>query len=153
MLLDVADKILKVISWTEFYPVFIFMANAMQQNLRCFSIMHFPYLLHMDSNSSHFFQCFLDSVFILSFLYSSSISSLAYLLVVYKGVHQQTLVNEFLPLWLLIGQITVVVVGDDDAIRLIGQFDDEAVIIANHTASLHTARWSEDQDLLFFQSS
>lgn len=38
------------------------------------------------------------------------------LLVVYKRVHQKTLIDELLPLWLLIGQVPVVVIGHNDAV-------------------------------------
>lgn len=70
------------------------------------------------------------------------------LLVIYKRVHQQTLINEFLPLWLFVGQVAIVVIGHDDAVWLIGQFDNETVIVAHNTASLNTARRGEDQDLI-----
>lgn len=72
------------------------------------------------------------------------------LLVINKGVHEQTLVNKFFPLRLLIGQVSVVVIGNDDAIRLVSQLYDEAVVIADHASSLHTSRRGEDQDLLLF---
>lgn len=71
----------------------------------------------------------------------------AYLVVIDKRIHEQPLVDELLPLGLLVSQVSVVIVGDDDAVRLVGQLDDEAVVIANHSPTLDTPRRSEDQDL------
>lgn len=42
--------------------------------------------------------------------------TLGHLLVIYKGIHEKPLVDELLPLGLLISQVSVVVVGDDDAV-------------------------------------
>ncbi len=39
-----------------------------------------------------------------------------YLLVVHKGIHEQPLIDELLPLGLLISQVSVVVIGDNDAV-------------------------------------
>lgn len=73
------------------------------------------------------------------------------ILVIDEAVHQEPFLNELLPLWFLVLQVPVVVVGDDDAVRITGQLDNETVIITNNTSALNTTRWGEDQDLLFFQ--
>lgn len=75
------------------------------------------------------------------------------LLVVDKGIHEQTLIYELLPLGLLVGQVPVVVVRDDDAVRLIRQLDDEAVVIADHAAALDAPRWSEDEGFFLLEAT
>lgn len=76
-----------------------------------------------------------------------------FLLVIHKGIHEQPLVDELLPLGLFISKVSVVVVGDDDAIRLVGELDNEAVVIANHASSLHPPRGSEDENLLLLKAT
>lgn len=75
------------------------------------------------------------------------------LLVIDKGIHEQPLIDELLPLWFLICQVSVVIVGDDDAVGLVRQLHNEAVIIANHTTALDTPRWGEHQNLLLLQAT
>lgn len=74
-------------------------------------------------------------------------------LVVDEGIHEQPLVDELLPLRLLVSQVSVVVVGDDDAVRLVGQLDNEAVVVANHAATLDAPRRGEDEDLLLLEAA
>lgn len=57
------------------------------------------------------------------------------LLVVNERVHEEPLLDEALPLWLLPLQVTVGVVGHDDAVGLVRQLDDEAVVVADHSLS------------------
>lgn len=71
--------------------------------------------------------------------------------VVSEGVHQQPLLDEPLPLWLLGLQVAVVVIGDDDAVGAEGQLDDVAVVVADHPLAIDAARWCEDQDISPFQ--
>lgn len=54
-------------------------------------------------------------------------------LVINKGVHEQPLLDEALPLRLLPLEVPVHVVGHDDAVRLEGVLDDVAVVIADHS--------------------
>lgn len=75
------------------------------------------------------------------------------LLIIDKGIHEQPLINELLPLWFLICQVSVVIVGDDDAVGLVCQLHNEAVIIANHTTALDTPRWGKHQNFLFLQAT
>lgn len=75
------------------------------------------------------------------------------LLVIDKGIHEQPLVDELLPLWFLIRQISVVIVGDDDAVGLVRQLHNEAVVVANHTTALDAPRWGEHQNLLLLQAT
>lgn len=74
-------------------------------------------------------------------------------LVVDEGVHEQPLVDEALPLWFLCLKISVHVIGHDDAVRLVGQLDNEAVVIANHPFTRHAAWRCEHQNLLLLQVS
>lgn len=60
--------------------------------------------------------------------------------VVDKGEHEQPLLNEPLPLGVLALQVTVVVIGDDDAIPLVGHLHDVAVVVADHALAIHLAR-------------
>lgn len=79
--------------------------------------------------------------------------TVGHLLVIYKGIHEKPFIDELLPLGLLISQVSVVIVGDDDAVWLIGQLDDEAVVIANHASALDAPRRSEDQDLFLLKAT
>lgn len=68
-------------------------------------------------------------------------------LVINKGVHEQPLLDEALPLGLFSLKVPVHVIGHNDAIRLIRQFDNEPVIITDHTFACNTARRCEHQNL------
>lgn len=72
-------------------------------------------------------------------------------LVVYKGVHEQPLLDEALPLRLLPLEVAVHVVGHDHTVRLVGQLDDEPVVVADHAFAGDAARRRENQDLLLLQ--
>lgn len=61
------------------------------------------------------------------------------LLVIHKGVHEQPLFNAFLPLRSFCLEVSVGVIGYDYSIGLIRQFDNKAVIIANHSLAPNTA--------------
>lgn len=69
------------------------------------------------------------------------------LLVVGKGVHQQPLLDELLPLGVLSLQVSVVVVGHDNAVRVDGQLDDVAVVVAHHPLPVDGAGRRVHQDL------
>lgn len=69
------------------------------------------------------------------------------LLVVSEGVHQQPLLYELFPLGILGLQVTVVVVGHDDAVRVEGQLDDVPVIVAHHPLTVNAAGRRVHQDL------
>lgn len=60
-------------------------------------------------------------------------------LVIDEGVHEQPLLDEALPLGFLCLKVPVHVVGHDDAVRLVGQLDDEAVVVTNHPLTCHAA--------------
>lgn len=64
-------------------------------------------------------------------------------LVINEGVHEQPLLDEALPLRLLSLKVPVHVVGHDDAVRLEGQLDNEAVVITDDTFACDTSRWCE----------
>lgn len=53
---------------------------------------------------------------IILFLSESKTSAAENVLVIDEGIHEQSLIYEFLPLGLFIGQVSVVVIGDDDAV-------------------------------------
>lgn len=72
-------------------------------------------------------------------------------LVIYKGVHEQPLLDEALPLRLLPLKVPVHVVGHDYAVRLIGQLDNEAVVITDHTFACNTSRRCEHKNLFPLQ--
>lgn len=69
------------------------------------------------------------------------------LLVVSEGIHQQPLLYELLPLGVLRLQVTVVVVGHDDAVGVEGQLDDVPVVVTHHPLPLHAAGRRVHQDL------
>ena len=73
------------------------------------------------------------------------------ILVIDKGVHEQPLLDETLPLLPLALQVPVRVIGDHDAVRLKGQLHDEAVVIADYPLATHPPRRCEHQDLLLLQ--
>lgn len=73
------------------------------------------------------------------------------LLVIDKGVHEEAFLDELLPFRLLVLKVAVVVVGDDDAVRVAGKLDDETVVIAHNAASLNAPGGGEHQDLLLLQ--
>lgn len=58
-------------------------------------------------------------------------------LVIDKGVHEQPLLYEAFPLRLFPLQVSVGIIGHDDAVHIICQLDDESVIIAHHPLSCH----------------
>lgn len=64
-------------------------------------------------------------------------------LVVDKGIHEQPLVDESLPLRLLSLKVPVHVVGHDDAVRLEAVLDYEAVVVADHALACDTPGGSE----------
>lgn len=68
-------------------------------------------------------------------------------LVINKGVHEQPLLNEALPLWYISLKVPVHVVGHDDAVGLVGQLDNEAVVVTDHPFACDMPRWCEHQDL------
>ncbi len=72
-------------------------------------------------------------------------------LVIHEGVHEEPLFDAFLPLRPFSLEVTVRVIGYDHSIGLIRQLDDKAVIIANHSFTPNTARWSEDHYFPFFK--
>ena len=63
--------------------------------------------------------------------------------VINKRVHEEPVLDEALPLRLLALQVTVRVVGHDDAVRVVRQLDDEAVVITHYSFASHAARWRE----------
>lgn len=73
------------------------------------------------------------------------------LLVIHKGVHKEPLLDAFLPLGSLSLEVTVGVIGYDHSFGLIGQLDDKAVIVANHSLTSNTAGRSEDHYFPFFK--
>lgn len=73
------------------------------------------------------------------------------LLVISECIHQQPLLYELLPLGVLHLQVTVVVVGHNDAVRVEGQLDNVAVIIAHHPLTVHAAGRRVHKDLLPLQ--
>lgn len=72
-------------------------------------------------------------------------------LVIHKGVHEEPFLNAFLPLRSFSLEVAVGVIGYDDSIGLICQLHNKAVIIANHSLTTDTARWSEDHYFPFFE--
>lgn len=73
------------------------------------------------------------------------------LLVIHKGVHEQPLLDAFLPLGPFPLEVPVRVVGDDHAVQLVRQLDDEAVVVADHPLAPDSTWRSKDHDLTFFQ--
>lgn len=67
-------------------------------------------------------------------------------LVINKGVHEQPLFDEALPLRLLSLKVTVHVVGHDDAVRLKGVLDNVAVVITDHPFACIAPRRCEHQN-------
>lgn len=61
------------------------------------------------------------------------------LLVIHKGVHEQPVLDAFLPLRFFSLEVTVGVVGYDHSVRLVRPLDNEAVVIANHSFTTNTA--------------
>lgn len=74
-------------------------------------------------------------------------------LVINKGIHEQPLLNEALPLRLLSLKVSVHVIGHDDAVRLVAQLDDETVVVTDHPFARNTSRWREHHNLPFLQVS
>lgn len=70
-----------------------------------------------------------------------------HLLVIDERVHQKPLLYKTLPLRTLSLQISVSVIGYNDAVRFIRQLHDKTVIIANHPFSGHPSGWREHQEL------
>lgn len=73
------------------------------------------------------------------------------LLVINKRIHQQSLLDAFLPLRPFPLQVTVGVVGHDHSFRLVGQLDNETVVVANYPLSTNTPGRGEDNDFAFFK--
>lgn len=59
--------------------------------------------------------------------------------VVHKGEHEQSLLDEPFPLWVFTLQVPVVVIGDNDAILLVGHLHNVAVIVANDSLAADLA--------------
>lgn len=76
---------------------------------------------------------------------------LCHLHVIGKCVHQQPVLDELLPLGLLHLQVAVVVVGHDDAVRVVSQLDYVAVVIAHDPFAINTARRRVHQDVPLLQ--
>ena len=70
------------------------------------------------------------------------------LLVIDKGVHEKPLLYEAFPLRVLSLEITVRVIGHNDAIRSVCQLDNEAVVIADHPFASDAARRCKYQTFL-----
>lgn len=68
--------------------------------------------------------------------------------VIYKGEHEQPLLDEPFPLRVFVLQVPVVVIGDNDAVLLIGHLHDVAVIVADHSLAVHLAGWGIHQHSL-----
>lgn len=74
-----------------------------------------------------------------------------HLLVIHKRIHQQPLLYEFLPFWFFVLKVPIIVVGHDDAIGVVGQLHNKAVVIADHPPPLNSPRRSENKNLLLLQ--
>lgn len=61
-------------------------------------------------------QLMLNAVAIFHYSFKPKGVVTPFLLVIHKGIHEQPLIDELLPLGLFISEISVVVIGDDDAI-------------------------------------
>lgn len=70
-----------------------------------------------------------------------------YSLIIDERVHQKSLLNETLPLWTFSLEISIRVVGHNDAVGVVRQFHYETVVIANHTFSSHPSGWREYKKL------
>lgn len=72
-------------------------------------------------------------------------------LVTDEGVHEESLLNEPLPLRILILEIPIVVIGNNNPIFGIGHFNYVAIIIADHSLPFHFAGWGVHKDWLLFK--
>lgn len=70
-----------------------------------------------------------------------------HLLVIDERIHQKPLLYKTLPLRTFSLQISVSVVGNNDAVGFVCQLHDKTVIIANHSFSCHPSGWCEHQEL------
>lgn len=59
------------------------------------------------------------------------------LLVIDEGIHEQPLLYEAFPFRFFPLKVSVGIIGHDDAIHIVCQLYDEAVIVAHHTLSCH----------------
>lgn len=71
----------------------------------------------------------------------------AHLHIVGERVHEQPFLDELLPLGILQLQVAVVIVGHDDAVRVVGQLDDVAVVVTHHSLAVDAARGRVHQDV------
>jgi hypothetical protein len=73
------------------------------------------------------------------------------LLVIYERIHQDPLLDYFPELRILAEKISIVVVGDDNAVRLVGQSEDVAIVVAGDSLSTHQPRRCENQRAITLQ--
>ena len=71
--------------------------------------------------------------------------------VIYKGVHQKALLNDFLVVGALVDEVAVVVVRDHDPVVFGRQLDYVQVIVAHYTLTAHPSRGGEHQTFLLLQ--
>lgn len=67
--------------------------------------------------------------------------------VIGERVHEQPLLDELLPLGVFHLQVTVIIIGHYDAVRVVGQLDDVAIIVTYHALAVNAARGRVHQDV------
>jgi hypothetical protein len=73
------------------------------------------------------------------------------LLVINERIHQDPLLDYFPELRILAEKISIVVVGDDNAVRLVGQSEDVAIVVAGDSLATHQPRRCENQRAITLQ--